>query len=464
MRTGNEQFIQKGFAFYDAGVTAALGLYAVAVYEHLRRFVWRSSSRGDSASRVAFRNGKLSVRVRQKALAELIGVSERSVRGAIRRLEDIGWIQSHRPEPGGPNLYQLGYRADEGMEVFFADSDLRRLWGALERRTLEEGLEGGPVTLPREVRLAMAREWYTSSENSEEGDHRQEVPVEAAGGAGGNGDHRQEVPFSNREPSGGLEIENSEEREAASRPVSLGPKPKTYADPLGTNGDLRGKKEKRKVPPTFALDTDPDEEETPAPPPKVRTYGDRLNAAAMSEEEAKRKAEEERVKKRERKRRSNQHAETLKNEQRQKNLQGTPKSPGIRKQLQMLRGVWNEVCEPLNPSLTIVKWGAKQRGQLGRLLEMYSGPQVELTLRYVVGNWEKIRERYKFTGVPSLGLIVSLQDTFVAEAAMWGKHRETLEELDRWNKDNPYNPDLPKSLKERVAKANKELSALGLGS
>jgi len=55
-----------------------------------------------------------------------------------------------------------------------------------------------------------------------------------------------------------------------------------------------------------------------------------------------------------------------------------------------------------------------------------------------------------------------MHEPLFREAALWGEHREVMEEWEEWYRDNPMKP-APSELQARYEEAHSALSALGLG-
>jgi hypothetical protein len=108
------------------------------------------------------------------------------------------------------------------------------------------------------------------------------------------------------------------------------------------------------------------------------------------------------------------------------------------------------------------KWGQREYGQLQLLLDRWESDRVEDAFRYVIRNWIKLRERL-FKGVgsptPSVGVVLALHDSLVSEAQVWAKHRDTVEEYEKFG--DRYD-ERPAELLARYLDAQKELKALGL--
>ena len=106
----NSQFVMIDFELLDnPGFMRFVGSTAFSVYLVLRRYVWRSS-------------------VSVAALAEKIGVSDRSIKEATTRLERLGIVQSR--VTGREKVYTLGEWVDISEQK---DGSVRKEWFYLER-------------------------------------------------------------------------------------------------------------------------------------------------------------------------------------------------------------------------------------------------------------------------------------------------------------------------------------------
>lgn len=479
MRVGPEQFIIKDFAFYDAMITPALGLHAVTVYEVLRRHIWRSAERGSRRAKGAFKDGRLSSTISRKKIATLTGISVRSVQTALNKLREVGWVRGESGNGTGETVvYELGFRDPHSTERFYADDSLRTLWLGLEDLA-EQGELARVSDLSCEERLSFAEYWFAPAVAPE--GVVQEVHTPGAGGApvpqggGAGGAPRIENPT-------GSGIEKAEEYTGREAPAdTAGPGPKHWDRPPGPEQRRRrpSKKKKQETSGASLLLTDEGD--------AGQDDGDRFARAAQVAGAAKGKADtqvDKNAKKRARKAgvdpaalakrleesRTDQVVKGDQNAQKARNLKGGTKYTHAT--LKASRNAWDlysNLVKERDASLPVVRWNAdgnaKARGQMCRIVDMYGGDATRQAIRYVVGNWDSINERIFKKGpgsVPNFGLLLSMHETLFREAALWGQHREVLEEWNGWFAENPMKP-APSDLKERYEVAQQALSAIGLG-
>lgn len=458
---GPEQFIYRDFAFIDAMILPVVGPKTVAIYDVLRRYIWRASDKGAKKSRDAFKNGKLSATITRTKLADMSGVSVRTIQRHLNRLKDIGWVQWESGNGTGETVvYELGLQHPNGVEFFYADACARRLWMGLEELAVEHGVER-VTDLPCDVRLAFAKGWFSPDE-------------EAEGAGGGGGDKNvtrvvtkmspgvvTEMAPSNREPFG-EEIEKAEHTGRCAPLCVSGPGPKTFDRPLGPEQN------EEELVAEFALDSEGDggQDDDDA----------RFARAAEAAKVGGSKADHQRDRNNVRRLRKNlvagrtKQVEDLDRQaQRERNLKGGTKYPHA--VIRASRDVWGVYTERLRekyPKVPVVKWNAdgnaKARGQVYRLVDMYGGEATIEAVRYVVGNWDSINERFfkKITGPPHVGALAAMHEPLFRESALWSEHREVMEEWDEWYRKNPMK-SAPDELKERYEVARQALSALGLG-
>jgi hypothetical protein len=467
VRAGSEHFICKDFPFYDSMVMPVLGLQAIAVYEVLRRHIWRARDRGAPKVREAFRAGKLAATIGRTKVAELTGLSVKQVGREMNTLRRIGWVRSANGfRKGEALLYQLGERQTGYPEHFYADGDLRELWLTLEALAEERGLER-VTELPCAVRREVAQGWFdgVGTVSPKGRDCESQPPSEG----------RDCESLRMGEPSGGEEKEKAENRDRASANDSTGPQPKALeagarksgsknkGRPSGTRmGSAQTDADRERGGAEFAIDEEPE---------------DRFAAAAEAEQAGRAKSDKQvaadvrRAQARNKGKRSKQVAATQQNEQRARNLKGGQAPPNIYREAKRLWGVLQGLLEEVDSDFPRTAWNAKAnvkaRGQMSQLVEMYGGEPTELTLTYMVRNWELITERYfknGSRGFPNLGALFALHESLYREAVVWGKHSAVLQEWDDWQKANPNDFYPPDGLKVRYQKARESLKGLGFGS
>lgn len=126
----NSQFVMVDFELLDSPeFMRFVGSTAFSVYLLLRRYVWRSEERQHSAGlHELYARGLLATSVAVATLADKVLVSERSVKEATARLEDLGIVQSRAT--GREKIYLLGEWVDISEKK---DGSVRKEWFYLER-------------------------------------------------------------------------------------------------------------------------------------------------------------------------------------------------------------------------------------------------------------------------------------------------------------------------------------------
>ena len=463
MRVGPEQFIYRDFAFIDAMILPVVGPKTVAIYDVLRRYIWRASDKGAKRARDAFKRGKLSATITRGKLAEMSGVSVRTIQRHLNRLKDIGWVKWESGNGTGETVvYELGFRTPDAVEVFYADASARRLWLGLEELAVEEGAER-VTDLSCEARLAFAKAWFEPERKGEGGGDKNVTRVVSEVSPG----VVTEMAPSNREPFG-EGIEKSEYTGRSAPMCVPGPGPKHWDRPTGPERRTKDVEEEEELMAEFALDTeggsgdDGDDDR----------FARAADVAAGGKTKADKQREQNEVKRLQKRLvagRTKQVTDGERKDQKKRNLKG-----GTKYTHAVLRGardswdVFTRLMKERDATLPVARWGAdgnaKARGQVCRLVDMYGGEATIDTVRYVVGNWDSINERFfkKITGLPHFGMIAAMHEPLFREASVWTKHREVLEEREEWFRDNPMKP-MPRELKERYEVARQALSALGLG-
>lgn len=140
--------------------------------------------------------------------------------------------------------------------------------------------------------------------------------------------------------------------------------------------------------------------------------------------------------------------------------EGFPK--GQRALYTQLERIWRTEFEKLQPDLKLAKWAAKERGQIGHLIEKYDPQIVAATLKYVITNWDKIRTRmYKTAVIPTVGMVLGAHESLALEAQTWEKFVVLTEQIEKWYADHP-DEHLPDDLRQEREKHAKTMEALGL--
>ena len=145
----NSQFVMLDFELLDnREFMQFVGSTTFSVYLILRRYVWRSEEREHRAGlHNLYARGYLTCSISVPTLAEKTGVTDRSIREATARLEQMGIVQSRMT--GREKIYVLGEWMDISKEK---DGSARKEWFYLERIFATKQNELSDVDLPGEGR------------------------------------------------------------------------------------------------------------------------------------------------------------------------------------------------------------------------------------------------------------------------------------------------------------------------
>lgn len=92
----------------DDGYLALIPENCRSLYMALRRFIWRSRTKGNKLSREGFKRGLLVAHIGQDTLGEYLGISDRTVRSRLAILLDMGAIVAcDIPRGGDRSFYYL---------------------------------------------------------------------------------------------------------------------------------------------------------------------------------------------------------------------------------------------------------------------------------------------------------------------------------------------------------------------
>jgi hypothetical protein len=218
--------------------------------------------------------------------------------------------------------------------------------------------------------------------------------------------------------------------------------------------------------------TEPEEEnQAGAPPPPTTSTEPDSSAFSNIEENSASEAErstEDRIAllaqlQRDNQRKANERKMqgSRRSEQSRENLKGG-KHEVYKKDLRKLAGRWRDGMYELFPDVQVAKWGGKEMGQVGKLVELHGAEVVGISLDYVQREWGSIKQRFlKGKGsYPSVGLLLRFHDVLCLEAQKWQKIRADLEAGRKWLKDHPDELYMPDELDRRFTKAEEEYKAL----
>ena len=472
MRTTREakNYIQKDFGFYDMCVPAAMGLNAVAVYEILRRFVWRTDKYGARKLRSAYKAGQLVSSIGQQRIADLLGIHVQTVRKAIGVLKDSRWIEAAEVENGDQYVYLLGYIHPTFGELYWADEVCRSLADYFEEYLAGESLSKLsqiPTALRCELTTGYLGRMKGKPLRSREvrmsplpGDKVTGVPGEEV--TSGTDVQGKKSPLNiltttgNREPTsremeyplkGGVSLtgvhlsaEPCEVESLTSTPVeNVDQNP---ADDAPRYKEGRSRRDSDGVPHVIHA--------TGASLPRRLMDLDAVIQRAKDKSGEQRDAKLKRDSSRKRQR---------------MNLEGKAgvadkKFPRLVRDLQRS---WIRDYKERFPDMPLAEWAGKEKGQITQLVAKYNGEQVGQGLTYIVTNWEKIAARFnRKAGVPTPGFLLTFHGDLIPEAVRWSRVADVQREYDAWIADNPGVWEIPEDLERRYQTVRSELEALKL--
>jgi len=457
MRGGSESFIIKDSAFYQSKLTAAVGGDTIIIYEELRSRVWRSRSKGNGRLRNEVKNGRLSANIRRQTVSVATGYSIKTVQRRLNFLRDIGWVRSVNGHQTGEALvYELG-QLHGGVEVFYSDMDCREFYGALEKLAAREETTVGNI--PDTLRVELGKEWITK-ENRNLHTVGSSRPYSKATQSPPQGQDGSPRPLSINNPSGST-IDKTKKYTGRCAPVYTSD---DFSRPISVKGKTNDVlNEEQEVSTNTETET---ASSAIDPVEKARAV---IQASTKKADEQIIKNSKTRAQRLLLAQRDKQLQRNQDRDQKKKNLKGGTRH--TRETLQGARRLWavyTDLIKDMNDTLPIPAWSAngnaKARGQVCNLVEMYGSSDTEQALQYMVRYWASLHTRFfkkSPPGVPNIGLLVSMHDVLFKEAALWGKHREVMEQWDDWYRENPRKR-APQELRAQYKVAKKELVALGL--
>lgn len=447
----SEYYLRKDFGFIDLGLNGLLDLRMLAVYETLRRFVWRADDQGHPEMRAMFREGFLCARIAQTSLGTYVQISRKQVNEHVATLRRLGWIKvvSFVDKNVGTKAYVLGETVFDTSgrrhEVFYADGMLRDLWDAIDAKAkLKQGPMSTPLTaFTIEERITLVAELLASfKEPTTDEDTPCNVDVTPPGGY-----HAQVTP-----------------------PVTftghpLSPSPDTPCNVQGTleeeNRGTSKKNQFQKVEaPPAAGDPFADSEPISNPIPQVPsmsvpvTVGPGLSTVQLmlaSRDEALRRREE-----------LMNNASTK--ESKLANLKGRTAPMMQRAAIDKIEKLWRSLYAESYPDQKIAAWerNGKERKSIEAMINKYDVETTELALNYAIREWVKLRER-RFKGVayPSLGLILSAHETVFAEAQQFARAMRIVREAKAVWETGGLGASLSETQQAQYEQAVKDLKVMG---
>jgi len=432
MRTySGEFYLRKDFGFIDLGIPAAVGIPTVAVYEVLRRYIWRSTTTGNGKARKAYQNGKLTSKVSQTNIGLLLGVCRQNVNKHIKTLKDMGWLDTQGKDD--ELVYILGERVltstGDKAEVFYADSCCVAAATHVHDEAVKAGLEGySNLPIPKRVEMVKdflgMRKGRTVSQKRTPGVAKDDHET---GGVSQKATENIENPTETTSPPG-IEIEKV--NSAALRTEEIGDSPSLTTAPL--------LEEDQGLPSTVEKSGNGGHKGEPLDKATRLLLARQAIVDGREKQVASSSAKESR-------------------KPRGKLARENESKYGP------LAKAWAKAFKKAFPDAPIAtKWGGKEYGQAKQLDQKYKRPQVISGMEYIIANWEAITTRFKKSSAfPTIGFLLSFHDQLIPEAAKWEEIRGVKEEMDAWWRDNPKKLP-PRKLKSAYESNRKAMESLGL--
>jgi len=414
-----EYYLRKDFGFIDLGLNGVLDLRMLAIYETLRRFVWRTDDQGHPEMRAMFRDGFLCARIAQASLGTYVNVSRKQVNEHIAMLRKLGWIKvvSFVDKNVGTKAYVLGETVldtnGRRHEVFYADAMLRDMWDDIDARAkVKHGPLATPLsafTIEERIELVTAMVATLKDPPTEE-DTPCNVYVTPPGGYNAQGtppvtsSGHPLSPSADTPCNPGVTLEeenrekgnNSQFQKAKGPPAAGDP----FADPIADTGWRSPISTPRTTPVTVA---------TPL-------STEQLMVARRAEELQ---------------RREDSMSAAVSRDSKLANFKGRSAPVAQRANIDKIEKLWRSLYAETYPDQKIATWerNGKERKSIESMIAKYDVATTELALHYAIREWPKLRER-RFKGVayPSLGLILAAHETVFAEAQQFARAMKIVQD------------------------------------
>lgn len=404
-----ELFLRKDFAFYDSGVLPVLGLGTIAVYDILRRFVWRKKSTDREIRNL--QRQYLVTKVSQTTVAQHLGFSRRqTVNEHVATMKKLKWLRVENL-PGGSTVYILGdlLGDSEGRvhEAFFADAWMADLWTFLDRAAKDEDEEFEVRDLLVETRIELVEKYITEQVGG--------CPFKRTGGVRTNGqDESVTASTLNRE--------------------NINRKNNNSSSPIGDE---------------LNEDSPLDENDHAGADSRKQIAQDAINRSVAR---AKAGIQANRAK----------QASKIRNNA---SRTATKRTAMSKPELKQLEERWLELESVyFDDTVTAKKWLVREKANAKALMELYDADVLKQAFVYVFDCWKQISDRMlKGKGVkPTVGFILRFHSTVMVEAQLWAQYSLAKREMDRWLKDNPADPYPPEELDKRFRRLRDQVKALGI--
>jgi len=119
----------------DIPLTAVVGANAIAVFQQLRRQIWRSTQAGDGAVHRLSKEGYLVARVSQRYLYTVVGICRTTLQNVLNKMEALGWLKrySEKVLGGKVHCFILGRKSAQGVEIYAQDLFLQYVHDCIVR-------------------------------------------------------------------------------------------------------------------------------------------------------------------------------------------------------------------------------------------------------------------------------------------------------------------------------------------
>jgi hypothetical protein len=436
-KSRNDFFLRKDFSWYDTAITAVLGADTVAVWEHLYCFIQRSD--------LTYGHDCVSV-VRQSKIAELCGISKRSVIRRIKTLQDMGFIIVYGEREH--TKYKMGtwYPDDDGKrneEIY----GIQRVREALEILTVWALTNGykSVISIPVNTRVEIVGEYLDGLEvvtESHEASDAEAQPSDTEAQGLMTEVHNpcdtvalQEVY---KEKLSKNQIEKIQENQKGNlgvlRTGNLPPERSGGGQEVGIVGSaevLTTECNKKYAPVTRRVEPSKD----------VMDLARAKTGSTSDTSLRKTQAREAKI----------------------LNLAGSKKLEGPDPAISLLERFWKKHYKINFPGAPLAKWGGKERGQVMNLIEKYDGRTIQNLFDYALNEWDRVVSKFRDgPDVPSVGWLLSMHATVVPAADKYSKVAVVWRKWQSWRDANPDSSEPPEELEAEYDKHQKEIERLGL--
>jgi DNA-binding MarR family transcriptional regulator len=378
----DDRTINIGFSFLDSKYARGIKPLDLLVYIHLRRFVWRSKTKGNAYLREIAKDFLVAY-IEQKNLAERLGISVDTLQRALDRLSKLKWVERHQPNPNEPLYYVMGDRKGNA-ESFYADDMVEK---AVEAERASEAVrETDETEILGEVLSRLS--------------HRTDA-------VGGTATVRQGVPHGR-----GFLKEDLKEKKTQ---VEEGAHSVRASEREGiTSGELpQGETETKGQTPTAVLGIEQQDGFSPTLSPTDPGHAARLDNLRATGEDAiakNRAANEAQLRK------TAERKSTIVEVFGKSALNGRKPSPEVEELGICYAAEFKDLVGAAPPELS-----GKERGQLGNMAKRLGMDGACEVIKATFANWPKLSRQWRQAGVPKVGIILMHVDDVWAFVKSGGK-------------------------------------------